>query len=253
MPTPGGRPGRGPARPRWRRGSSPTPRPGGHRLVLHHRPPGRPGRQRRIPGCHDRAAHCPGPSRGGSPAATGARVGAWLSLLAPRQLKSEERARRLVVVVDGLDEDDAGATPPGGRPSIASLLPRRPPRRGPGHRHQPSPIPACRKTSCPVTRCAPASPSPAGVGGGRGPGAARQAGTAGPAHRRSDRDRRGRLHRRVWRRPDRERPVGSDRGSPAEAGPRPARRVRPQPADPRIRGFPQRRRRSGAAGVPVRA
>ena len=30
-------------------------------------------------------------------------------------------------MVDGLDEDEAGATPPRGRPSIASLLPRRPP------------------------------------------------------------------------------------------------------------------------------
>ena len=30
-------------------------------------------------------------------------------------------------MVDGLDEDEAGASPPRGRPSIASLLPRRPP------------------------------------------------------------------------------------------------------------------------------
>src|SRR5581483_5406508 len=40
---------------------------------------------------------------------------------------AEEQGRRLIVVVDGLDEDEAGATPVRGRPSIASLLPRRPP------------------------------------------------------------------------------------------------------------------------------
>ncbi len=57
----------------------------------------------------------------------GARSGAWLNLLASAAAQTEERARRLVVVVDGLDEDDAGATPSRGRPSIASLLPRRPP------------------------------------------------------------------------------------------------------------------------------
>ena len=67
-----------------------------------------------------------GPAGGGSTAA-GARVGAWLSLLASAAAQAEERDRRLVVVVDGLDEDDAGATPARGRPSIASLLPRRPP------------------------------------------------------------------------------------------------------------------------------
>jgi len=67
-----------------------------------------------------------GPAAGGSPAA-GARVGAWLSLLASAAAQADEGGRRLVVVVDGLDEDDAGATPVRGRPSIASLLPRRPP------------------------------------------------------------------------------------------------------------------------------
>ena len=67
------------------------------------------------------------PADGGSAAVAGARVGAWLSLLASAAAQAEERARRLVVVVDGLDEDDAGATPSRGRPSIASLLPRRPP------------------------------------------------------------------------------------------------------------------------------
>jgi lipopolysaccharide biosynthesis regulator YciM len=67
------------------------------------------------------------PADAGSPAVAGARAGAWLNLLASAAAHSQERARRLVVVVDGLDEDDAGATPPRGRPSIASLLPRRPP------------------------------------------------------------------------------------------------------------------------------
>ena len=67
------------------------------------------------------------PAGGGPAAVAGARVGAWLSLLASAAAQAEERGRRLVVVVDGLDEDDAGATPARGRPSIASLLPRRPP------------------------------------------------------------------------------------------------------------------------------
>jgi hypothetical protein len=67
------------------------------------------------------------PADGGSAASVGARVGAWLSRLASAAGQAEERARRLVVVADGLDEDDAGATPARGRPSIASLLPRRPP------------------------------------------------------------------------------------------------------------------------------
>ena len=62
-----------------------------------------------------------------SPPVAGARVGTWLRLLADAAAQAEERARRLVVVVDGLDEDEAGASPPRGRPSIASLLPRRPP------------------------------------------------------------------------------------------------------------------------------
>ena len=57
----------------------------------------------------------------------GARNGAWLNLLVMVAAQTEERNRRLVVVVDGLDEDEAGAVPRRGRPSIASLLPRRPP------------------------------------------------------------------------------------------------------------------------------
>jgi Trypsin-like peptidase domain len=66
--------------------------------------------------------------RGRGPAAMPrARMGAWLSLLVSAAAQAAERSRRLVIVVDGLDEDDAGATPVRGRPSVASLLPRRPP------------------------------------------------------------------------------------------------------------------------------
>ncbi|MBV9445601.1 MAG: hypothetical protein JO345_06860 [Streptosporangiaceae bacterium] len=56
-----------------------------------------------------------------------ARAGAWLSMLELAAAFCGERGRRLVVVVDGLDEDEAGAVPGRGRVSIASLLPRRPP------------------------------------------------------------------------------------------------------------------------------
>ena len=64
----------------------------------------------------------------GPAVAAGARVGAWLSLLAIAAAQAEERGRRLIIVVDGLDEDDAGASAPRGGASIASLLPRRLPR-----------------------------------------------------------------------------------------------------------------------------
>lgn len=57
----------------------------------------------------------------------GIRVGTWLSLLESVASHASERGRRLVIVVDGLDEDDAGATPVSGGASIASLLPRHPP------------------------------------------------------------------------------------------------------------------------------
>lgn len=60
-------------------------------------------------------------------AAAGARTGQWLGLVAAAGAEAESRGRRLVVVVDGLDEDEAGAIPSRGFPSIASLLPRRPP------------------------------------------------------------------------------------------------------------------------------
>ena len=62
-----------------------------------------------------------------TPVAAGPRKGVWLSLLESAAAQAEERRRRLVVVIDGLDEDDAGATPSRGKPSIASLLPHRPP------------------------------------------------------------------------------------------------------------------------------
>jgi hypothetical protein len=67
------------------------------------------------------------PASGSPPAVAGAREGAWEDLLASAAAEAEERARRLVVVVDGLDEDEVGATPPRGRASIARMLPRRPP------------------------------------------------------------------------------------------------------------------------------
>jgi tetratricopeptide (TPR) repeat protein len=52
--------------------------------------------------------------------------GTWLDLLDRAAGGCENAGRRLVVVVDGLDEDETGAVPTRGRPSIASLLPRRP-------------------------------------------------------------------------------------------------------------------------------
>jgi tetratricopeptide (TPR) repeat protein len=67
------------------------------------------------------------PASGNSPAVAGARAGAWWDLLGSAAAEASEGGRRLAVVVDGLDEDEAGATPARGRPSIASLLPRRPP------------------------------------------------------------------------------------------------------------------------------
>ena len=217
-PTSGGRPARGPARPRWRRGSSPIPRPvwtscrSSSPAALH----GQADSDAFLDAMIEQL-NALGPVGGQSPPVAGARVGVWLSLLAGAAAQAEERARRLVVVVDGLDEDEAGASPPRGRPSIASLASPPPSSWSPVHHHQP-PRP------WPARRCAVRSPAahlrpppPAGVVGGRGRGKARQAGTTGPARRRSDCDRRGRLYRRVWRRPDQERPVGAHRGSPAQA------------------------------------
>jgi len=57
----------------------------------------------------------------------GAVHGAWLSMLESAASQCAERGRRLVVVVDGLDEDLAGAVSGRANASIASLLPRRPP------------------------------------------------------------------------------------------------------------------------------
>jgi hypothetical protein len=67
------------------------------------------------------------PVVGESSPVAGARVGAWLSRLESAAARAGERARRLVVVLDGLDEDDVGAAPARGRPSIAKLLPHSPP------------------------------------------------------------------------------------------------------------------------------
>ena len=108
------------------------------------------------------------PAGGGLPAVAGARAGAWLNLLASAAAQAEERGRRLVVVVDGLDEDEAGATPSRGRPSIASLLPRRPP---PGARFivtsRPDPgLPDDLPGEPPAAHLR--SASPAGVAGGQG-------------------------------------------------------------------------------------
>ena len=173
-----------------------------------------------------------------SPPAAGARVGIWLRLLADAAAQAEERARRLVVVVDGLDEDEAGASPPRGRPSIASLLPRRPP---PGVRFiitsRPDPgVPDDVPSGHPLRTCIPRHLPVSWVA--EDVERLRQAGTAGPARRRSDRHRCGRLCRRVWRWPYQERLVGAHRGSPARARLSAARGVRPQPSDPRIRVFP---------------
>ncbi|MGH3721062.1 MAG: hypothetical protein ACRDRI_19885 [Pseudonocardiaceae bacterium] len=53
----------------------------------------------------------------------GARRGTMLRLLDDAASRSRETGRRLLVVIDGLDEDSGAAT----GPSIAALLPRRPP------------------------------------------------------------------------------------------------------------------------------
>ena len=55
---------------------------------------------------------------------TGARKGTWLTLLELAGAHAKERGRGLVVVVDGLDEDEIGSAPLRGHSSIASLLPR---------------------------------------------------------------------------------------------------------------------------------
>jgi hypothetical protein len=67
------------------------------------------------------------PAASNFPQMAAAPMGAWLSQLESAGALAEERGRRLVVVVDGLDEDEAGTTPSRGRPSIAHLLPGRPP------------------------------------------------------------------------------------------------------------------------------
>jgi hypothetical protein len=98
------------------------------------------------------------PASGRSPPVAGAQVGVWLALLAGAAAQAEEWKRRLVVVVDGLDEDEAGASPLRGQPSIASLLPRRPPP-GPGLWSLAAPTRACPTMCRPVTRYGPACPA----------------------------------------------------------------------------------------------
>jgi Trypsin-like peptidase domain len=56
------------------------------------------------------------------------RKGTWIRLLEIAAQNIGERGRGLVVVVDGLDEDEAGSVPARGRASIASQLPRDLPR-----------------------------------------------------------------------------------------------------------------------------
>ena len=56
----------------------------------------------------------------------GARRGTMLQLLEDAAGRGREAGRRLLLVIDGLDEDSGTATGPG-RASIAALLPRRPP------------------------------------------------------------------------------------------------------------------------------
>jgi transcriptional regulator with XRE-family HTH domain len=155
-----------------------------------------------------------------------ARTGAWLNLLASAAAKTEQQARRLVVVVDGLDEDDAGATPTRGRPSIASLLPRRPPpgvrfivtsRRGPG-------LPDDVPIDHPLRGCSPHSLQVSKEVRG--------------IELRAKQELRDLLKgdqvavdvvgHRVRRWPDPRRPVDADRGAPALARPRPWRRFRAQ-------------------------
>ena len=65
------------------------------------------------------------PADGQFPQTARARIGAWLRLLKGAAARAEQQGRRLLVVVDGLDEDEAGVSPRRGQPSIASLLPRR--------------------------------------------------------------------------------------------------------------------------------
>ena len=60
----------------------------------------------------------------GAPATTTARRGRLLELLSAATVQCAKDGRRLLLVVDGLDEDTGAGT---GKPSIASLFPRRPP------------------------------------------------------------------------------------------------------------------------------
>ncbi len=122
------------------------------------------------------------PASGKSPAVAGARAGAWWDLLGSAAAEASGGGRRLVVVVDGLDEDEAGATPARGRPSIASLLPRRPPpgvrfivtsRRDPG-------LPDDLAMNHPLRTCMPHRL--ADVGGGREHCPQCQAGAEVPAY-----------------------------------------------------------------------
>ena len=106
-------------------------------LVLHHRPPGRPGRQRRIPECNDRTTQCPRASRrriysgGGAgrrvaePAGIGRSSSRRTGSAASRRGGRARRGRRRRHPGQGTAQHRLTAPPP-------------PSRRRPGHRHQPS-------------------------------------------------------------------------------------------------------------------
>ena len=197
--------------------------------------------------------HALGPGGENPSAVVGARVGAWLSLLASAAAQAGERGRRLVVVADGLDEDKAGAAPLRERPSIASLLPRRPP---PGVRvivtSRPDPgLPDDVQDGHPLRTCTPRRLPVSQV--------------AQDLARRAQQELRDLLtgdqagidvagyDRRLRRRPDQKRPVSADRSPAAEARPHLARGIRPQPGNPRTGRLPGRQHRSRVAGLPVRA
>lgn len=61
-----------------------------------------------------------------APIASHAQKGTWFALLDRAAQLCEDAGTRLVLVVDGLDEDEVGAAPGAGQSSIASMLPRRP-------------------------------------------------------------------------------------------------------------------------------
>ena len=152
---------------------------------------------------------------------------------------AEERARRLVIVVDGLDEDqrelprlgDSQASPPC-FPGVLRLVS--------GSSSPAALVPVCLMMYLLITRYVYVTPGACCVVGRLRCGKARRAGTTRPARRRSDRDRRGGLCRGVRRRPDQKRPVCARRGPPYMVDPFLAAcsAVASRPASPSISGRP---------------